>query len=207
MLNRKKCPRCNTKVKEKYSFCPSCGKNISNSEDIQEWGMIGKNDFESITNEIKMPAGINMLFNTLMKNIDKEMKKQEKQPHGISISIATNNGIPEKINVQGINQGKKDLKKERFSKKISENKIKEMIKLPREEPITSMKRLSNSILYEIKMPGVKSIDDIAINSNENSIEIKALTKEKTYFKVIPFGLPIINYSLEKDILILEFEAD
>ncbi len=39
---------------------------------------------------------------------------------------------------------------------------------------------------------------------ENSIEIKAITKDKAYFKIIPLNLPIINYNILKEKLILEF---
>lgn len=207
MLNQK-CPKCNTKIKNSYSFCPSCGKNLSEKEDSQEWGLIGKNDFENIVNEIKIPKGINMLINSLAKTLDKQFKELDKNvktqnspSKGISISIAT--GLP-----QNMNQQKTKLKEEkRFSKSVSENKMKEMSKLKKEEPKTMMKRLSDSIMYEIEMPGVKSIEDISINSNANSVEVKGLAKDKTYFKIIPFGLPITNCTLEKENLILEFKAD
>ena len=41
--------------------------------------MLGKNDFENIVNEIKLPAGINMIFNSLMKGLDEEMNKELKK--------------------------------------------------------------------------------------------------------------------------------
>ena len=212
MFKKKKCPRCKSKIKDSYSFCPSCGMNLSGKEDRQEWGMLGKNDFENLVNEIKLPAGINMLFNSLMKGLDKQLgeldkdrKKQQKPTKGISISISTNPFAQQTNNPQ--NQTKKKDNQTNFSKQISNEKLKKIASLPKEEPQTTMKRLSNSILYEIKMPGVKSTDDIAINSHENSVEIKALSKDKAYFKIIPFGLPIIDYNLEKGNLIIEFEAN
>lgn len=207
MLN-KKCPRCNAKIKDAYSFCPSCGQNLSKKEDPQEWGMIGKNDFENMVNEIKIPKGVNMLINSLAKSLDKQfreldkdVKNSNKRPKGISISIGT--GLPQNINPQT----KKPKEKTRFSKSVSEDKIKKMSKLKKEEPETMMKRLTDSIMYEIKMPGVKSIEDISINSHENSVEVKGLSKDKTYFKIIPFSLPITNYTLEKDNLVLEFKTN
>ena len=38
---------------------------------------------------------------------------------------------------------------------------------------------------------------------ENSIEIKALAKNKAYVKRIPINLPIINYDFSKEKLVLE----
>ncbi len=56
------------------------------------------------------------------------------------------------------------------------------------------------------MPGVKSIKDISIRSLENSIEIKAIAKEKAYYKIIRIGIPIIRYNFDKEKLTLELEA-
>ena len=76
----------------------------------------------------------------------------------------------------------------------------------KKEPKTNVKRLSNTVIYEINMPGVKSLDDISIVKLENSIEIKAVAKDKAYFKLIPVNLAILDYELERGKLILELEA-
>jgi len=34
--------------------------------------------------------------------------------------------------------------------------------LPRHEPATNIRRLSNKVVYEIEMPEIKSIEDISI---------------------------------------------
>ena len=76
--------------------------------------------------------------------------------------------------------------------------------LPRENPKTSIRRFSNKIVYEIDVPGVKSIEDVSIAKLENSIEVKAVSKKKAYSKIIPINLPIINCQVENSILFLEF---
>jgi len=38
---------------------------------------------------------------------------------------------------------------------------------------------------------------------ENSIEIKAFSKDKAYFKFLPIALPLLGYKLLKEKLILE----
>lgn len=216
MFKKKKCPRCNKKIGENYNFCPNCG-NRFDSEDDGEWGMLGKNDFTSPMNEIKLPIGFNALFNSIMKNLSKELdgqlhkdffpsnKPKKTKKDGISISISTFGNSPPKIKVTQLGdkqQKTKEIEKVK-SNIFTKEKIKEFSELPKEEPETKIRRLSNKVIYEIKMPGVKSKEDISIMKLENSIEIKAIAKTKAYKKIIPISLPIKNYNLSNGKLILE----
>lgn len=216
MFKKEKCPKCKKKINEKYSFCPYCGANTDNGED---WGMLGKNDFQSLTNELKLPLGFNSIFNSLMKNLSKEFETQMKdvQPQkktikkdGISISISTfGNGAPRVMvkefgksgaqNIDGENKKTEKFKQTFFTKE----QAKEFSILPKEEPKTSMRRLQNKIIYELEMPEVESAGDISILKMENSIEIKAIGKNRAYSKIISINLPIKNYDLEKGKLVLE----
>ena len=54
--------------------------------------------------------------------------------------------------------------------------------------------------------GVVDVEDVLINQLENSIEIKALSKDKVYSKTLNINLPILSYELEKGNLILELQA-
>ena len=216
MFKKKKCEKCGKKIDEKFSFCPNCGSQI-NSENDEDFGMLGKNDFMPLADEIKLPFGFNAIFNSLMKNLSKEFEEQLKgnipqgQPKnlkkdGISISISTfGNGAPKiKVSPMG-NQG---MEQEKTAEKIKKNnftkeKIKKFGELKREEPKTNIRRLSNRLVYEIEMPGVKTIEDISISQLESSIEIKAIGEKKAYAKIIPINLPIKNYDLLEGKLILE----
>ncbi|MFW6233080.1 MAG: zinc ribbon domain-containing protein [Nanoarchaeota archaeon] len=219
MIKKNKCKRCGSKISKKDKFCSSCGFNLEkdNKEDL---GILGSNDF--IGGEIKLPMGFNMLLKTLMKNLDKEMNnmnnKNKTKKSGISINFSNQPGKePEiKINSFGDNPffkgnlkqiNKKEPKKEEnfFSKKFSDKKIKEFSKLNKKEPETEVRRFSNSVVYEIKIPGVKSLEDISINKLENSIEIRAISGKEGYFKTIPIALPIKNYFFEKGVLSLELK--
>ena len=218
MFKKRKCQKCGNKIDEKYSFCPYCG-NRFDSENQEDWGMLGKNDSISM-NEIKLPMGFNAIFNSLMKNLSKEFDEQlsknhfpteDKQPkkvgkEGISISISTFGNGPPKIKVTPI--GKPKLEQEKEIEKIKPNtftkeKIKKFAGLKKEEPKTNIRRLSNRVVYELEMPEIKSIDDISIIKLENSIEIKALGKNKAYIKTIPINLPIHDYNLSEGKLVLE----
>ncbi len=220
MFKKKSCKRCGKKVDNKYDFCPYCGNPIN--EDKGDWGMLGKNDFIP-SNELGLPKGFNMIFNSLMKNMSKqfnEMNKLDKNPkkpikkNGISISISTSNNGSPKIrvksfgnnNIQNQAQKQKPQPKKNFSKSFSQKNAKKFSSLPREEPKTNIRRFSDKVIYEIEVPDVNSIEDVSITKLENSIEIRAITKDKAYFKLIPINLPITNYNLKEGKLILELDS-
>ena len=232
MFGKKKCKRCGKKIDKEFSFCPGCGMPAKdNYENESDWGMLGTNDFfpEFQTAEIKLPMGLNMLFNSLMKNLDKEFKnmdemfgkneiiqKKQKFPArsgGISISISTATGKQPEIKVHSSGNIPEFRQKEQQIKKAFEEnldaptkKLEKFSKLPRKEPATDIRRLSDKVIYEIDLPGVKSLKDVSIIKLENSIEIKAVAKDKAYFKLIPINLPIINKKLSQEKLVLEFGA-
>lgn len=165
---------------------------------------------------------LNKVLNQTMKMLEKEMQKsmQESMKN-------TNNQNPERginnphfelfingkrINPENIKVTQKPIQfTEKTKVKKSENKnrffsgenIKKFSNLPKEEPKTDLRRLPDKIIYEIIIPGVNSIEDISIIKLENSIEIKAVSKNKAYSKVIPINLEIVNYEIQKGKLILE----
>ncbi len=224
MFNRKKCANCGKKLDEKYDFCPYCGYKLDSNEEEDDWGMLGKNDFAPVADELKLPMGFNKLFNSLMRNLSKEFDEQlsknyfqtgEKQPNkvkreGVSISISTFGNGPPKIKVTPMGNAREpkyEKQPEKVKQKIfTREKIKEFAGLEKEEPETSITRLSDKVVYEIELPGVKSLDDISIIKLESSIEIKAIAKDKAYAKRIPINLPVSSYNLSEGKLILEFKA-
>jgi HSP20 family molecular chaperone IbpA len=220
MFKKGKCKKCKEKIDEKYSFCPYCGNSLSEDKNEENWGMLGKSDFMPSANRIKLPLGFNTIFNSLMKNLSKEFEGEFNKNHfqtnekpggmkkdGISISISTFGNGPPKIKVTQLGE-KPKLQQEEIKEKVKSNmftkeKIKKFSDLPKEEPKTEIRRLSSKIIYEIKMPGIKSLEDISIVKLENSIEIKAITKNKAYLKTIPLNLPITDCNISEGKLILE----
>ncbi len=176
----------------------------------------------------KLIRDIDKQFRELDKNIGEAKMKRTNIPvhsQGISIKVGSSpDGQPvikvrqfgpgQKIQLQPIKEIKqggksnKSTKKEEIklpTKKLTKAQQAKIAKLPKEEPKTQVRRLTDKIIYEIILPGVKNEKEIMINKLENSIEIKAFTKDKAYFKLIPVSLPIKNYYLEKDKLILELK--
>ena len=218
----KKCKRCGRKVKREYEFCPFCGFNMKREQEEKDFGLLGKADELGLSN-MRMPFGFNTLFNSLLKEVDKQFREldkeiakekiKEKRPdfaNGISISISSENGKQPQIKVNAFGPNFKQFEqqtkiKEKPLPQITEDKTRKLINLPRKEAETKVRRLSNKIIYEINLPNVKSIENVIINKLENSIEIKAFAKDKVYFKLIPVKLPILDYKLEDEKLILELK--
>lgn len=91
--------------------------------------------------------------------------------------------------------------------KIKEKRKFRWFKRPKEivEAKTSVKRTLDGLKYEIEVPGVKSVDNVEINELNNSVEVKAFSKDKAYSKVIPVGFKIQDYYLDNGKLILQLK--
>ena len=220
MFKRNECKKCRRKISEKYEFCPYCGNSLNENLKNEDWGILGKNDFlgneEQLSNSLFGGIGggiLNKILGNTMKMLEKEMQKEFK-----------NQNMPSRTNFELIINGKrinpKNIKITRYPPKqkvkqiiqpkknfptFSEENSKKFSRIKKQEPKTIMRRLSNKVIYEIEIPGVKSINEISIVNLENSIEIKAFTKDKAYSKLIPINLPIIGYNLSEGKLVLELE--
>jgi hypothetical protein len=229
----KKCSNCKKKSSKSANFCSYCGNKFK--ENKEGFGMFGTSDEFNDISEIKLPLGFNMLFRSIMKELNKQLseldnplqleqnmqtqkRKNVKKIHvmpmkGISISISSVQGTAPEIKVQSFNgKSQKSQKVSNLKRKstdyqtISGDKLKLIGDLPKEEAKTSLRRLANKLVYEIFLPGVESLDNIALKQLENSIEVKAIGKDKAYFKLIPVHYPIQRYALKDEKLILEMDS-
>jgi len=141
------------------------------------------------------------------ENAEKNIQSKNPEAVGINIDIRTTNDGQPVIQIKKFGDINKE--KEKFqgmkNKILTEEEKEKYSKFPRKEPITKIRRFSDKIVYEISLPGVKNKEDVIINKFQNSIEIKALSKDKVYFKLIPLALPIKNYKVDKEKLILELK--
>src|SRR3972149_463584 len=80
MIGKKRCGNCGEKVEDSYNYCPYCQAPLKDLFEEGDWGLLGRNDFVE-PGEIKLPMGLNTLFNSLLKNLNKQMKDidQEKE--------------------------------------------------------------------------------------------------------------------------------
>jgi HSP20 family molecular chaperone IbpA len=209
---KKKCPKCANKLSRKYQFCPYCGFNFSRDDnyDSEDYGFLGRDDGGNI-GETFGNIPMNKLIKTAMKMTEKMMKdiQQQNNPPKQHYNNA-NMDIQFFVNGKRVFSNNENPRiKERASKvkkSISKEKAEQFAKLPKKEPVYKMRRMGEKIIYELEVPGVENIEDILINQLENSIEIKALSKNKVYSKIINLNLPIIRYVLDNGNLILELQA-
>ena len=224
MFRKKRCENCREKISDKFEFCPYCGKRANEEYEKENWGMLGKNDFADefgmFSNSLFGNAGfgvLNKMLGSAVKMLEKEMQKEMNQQNkdvkrGFELFINGKRINPENIKItkRQIPVLAKEQTKQIENKELKtfdKEQQKKFAKLPREEPKTNIRRLSNRIIYEIEVPGVKTIEDVSVLKLENSIEIKAISNEKAYSKIIQINLPIIDYKINKEKLILELTGD
>ena len=220
-MSKKKCPRCKEKIKNSYEFCPSCGfplqKNSKNKH-----GLLGKNDYVEEDNFSPINSGfggfsgkiIDKMLGNFIKIVEKEIIKginEPKSPKNFPLSntriklmingkeVTPNIGIPKKQTIEKTNSKKLPIE-------FSKENLKKFKKMKKVEPSTSVRRIGDKLTYELRIPGVKSINDISISKMEEGIEIKAVGNKKAYSKNINIDLPLLKYMLSKGILSLEMDT-
>lgn len=230
MFSKKTCQRCGRKTSKNNSFCPNCGFPLGKERIREEFGMLGENDSFSETDPFANPflngmgglssSFMNKMFSHTMKMLEKEMgreikgtgKNQKKDSFPKTKIRLMINGKEINLNNLEENQNsdkkakQKQIKPMKF-KRFSDEQAKKFSALPKKEPKTDLKRIADKINYEIEIPGVESVEDVSITPLENSIEIKAVSKEKAYSKSIPINLPVTAYEFSKGLLVLEFKGN
>jgi len=210
MFKKKKCSKCEKKLNDSFSYCPDCGKSTTSNK--EEYGLLGRNDFPEIVSQSpfdSMFSGftgnmVGKMLNSAMKSLDKEMRKVESSEARMprtKFKLMINGKEVDLNSGKPANQKPKTLPVKQIP--LPENTLKEFSTLPQETPKTNIRRLSDAVIYEIAMPGVKSEKDISIRDLGKSIEIRAVTKDKAYTKTLTLGLPVMSYTLDKETLILE----
>ncbi|MDO8508720.1 MAG: hypothetical protein Q7S27_03480 [Nanoarchaeota archaeon] len=204
-----RCDNCNSKVNQKFSFCPYCGISMLDEEKyMKDYGFLGKGE-EMEESMIPPQLGmgitdklIGSLMNNLMKSLDKQFKQMNKGYNGEEIK-----SFPNGIRIQiGSSQNSKKPNKSIFEKAVSEKQLEKMNSLPREKAETKIKRLSDKIVYELSTPGIESPQDVFVSRLESGYEIKAIGDKKIYVNSLPINLPLKSLSLDNNKLLIEFKT-
>lgn len=206
---RKRCKNCNEKVKKSYNFCPNCGAKQNNSK--EDFGMLGKSDFEENNNNFRSSFSDKMLMKMLgsaMKMLEKEFEKEspsKNQKPTPRLKLMVNG--KEIFNNSGKNDStKKDENLKKLPIEFSKDNLKKWASLKKIEPKTNLKRIDEKIFYELEVPEVESIKDISIINLEKSIEVRAIGKKEAYQKTISIDLPLSKYTLFNGKLTLEINT-
>lgn len=220
MFNKKVCNNCGEKINSKSNFCSNCGFNLGGSS-RDDYGILGRNDSFSNLGDDNLRGGIfgglgggmfdrmlNSAVKMLEKEIQRDMKNSNRQrDHNSSFELFVNG---KRITPQSEKGAGRNVRQEKVKKlnlpTFSEDKRKKFQSFSREEPKINLKRYPDSLVYEIGVPGVSSDENISILKLENSVEIRAVGKDKSYFKILQVGLPLIDYSLSRGVLLLKFKS-
>jgi|TARA_Y100000310_G_scaffold342053_1_gene443534 hypothetical protein len=217
------CPSCGSDLnsnfeKEDFGFL---GRNDSVEEPIQD-------SFPNFSDSFmdKMFSTAMKMLENQMRNLNEEVARNPNHPMNPRNKRHRQN-LPNDLNIQFFVNGKKvfnnpnnqhlnnqnnqqqtqaQVNQIRIDPKVFTDKLKKSSKLPKKEPQSKLKRISNKIVYELHVPGVKSVEDILINQLENSIEIKALSNKHLYSKSLNLNLPILRYKLKNDFLTIELQG-
>jgi len=228
MFGKKKCAHCDRKIEKDFEFCPYCAQPLKNKKD---YGLLGNDDYSDPLMNM-MPGNMNNLLgssfidkmmSSAIKMIEKEIKNEQLESKIKKLNFSQN--IPtifelfingKKINLPGNIAGIQVEKMPKSSENkstqknkipiVSEETLQKSAKLPRKEAKTHLTRTSDKVIYELDAPGLISLNQVLVNKLENSIEVKAYTEKVVYFKTLPIKLPLMQYSLKEDKLILEFKA-
>jgi len=196
----KTCSNCAKKIEKDFNFCPYCAFPIKKQQEKDDFGMLGKDDsLKDMQNPLAL-NGMSNIINTLMGQLGKELTGGA-MPGNFKIQISTNPmGNPSLIRKQP---------KRRIEKineiKVDDQESERRKNLPRKEAESNVRRLSDSIIYEVKVPGVYKKDQIVITRLDNCFEIKAFSDNVCYIKTIPLNADLIKSYLKDENLVLELK--
>lgn len=211
---KKKCHSCKEKVDRKFLYCPWCGVPLKDKRTVQEdYGMIGNNDeveLQQAVNDLKLPFGFNGIVNSLMKQIEKEMANMDNtagpKPKGFKIQISTGMPKMQAMNPQPVDQTKRVSSVEAFNERVSEEEQERRVKLKQVPAKSTIRRLPEGLIYEIETPGVTAKKDITLTKLEQSLELKAYTKDKCYVKKLPSKVEILGMAIKGDKIFLRLKG-
>ncbi len=223
------CPWCSTELKKQIEHKEEFEKELKPMtknfpfpfnlifKELIDQLEVGLRDFDSIMeNELNE--------NELIKEMEKELEETNltKTPGKLdNVKLKNEISIPQiNINIRQLDNGQPVVQIKQIGKGpekeidlpdyknriLTSDEEERYSKLPRKEPSTKVRRFSDRILYELSVPGVKNKKDILINKLQKSIEIKALSKEKVYSKMIPTSLPIKKYDFKEGKIFLELKS-
>jgi len=161
--------------------------------------MLGRDDSARRAQEdLKLPFGVEKIMNSLIGQLEKQMGSMdfdgEGMPKGIKIRVARG--------PQANNVAKKKIRMPEISEQESERRI----GLPKVEVESKVRRLADTIVYEIETPGVRRNEDVVLTELASGIEIKAYSKDKCYVKFIPLKVEVLGWKVDRDRVMVEIKG-
>ena len=203
---KKKCSDCGQKIEKGFNYCPYCGAGFRGSE--SGYGMLGLDDFGGeIRQEQKLPFGMERIMGSLIKQLEKQMGSMDFEggqgmPKGFSVRISRGGPLGGRREMVGGRSEKQAVVVE----DVSEAEIERRMSLPKVEGSSRVRRLADSIVYEIETPGVRRKGDVVVTRLETGLEIKAYSEDKCYVKFIPLKVELIGWNVEREKVFVEIRG-
>lgn len=193
MWRNKHCPCCAEKVGKDWKYCPHCGTQLHRPMDI----------FEEVEEAFKE-------FDKFFSPRFFKFPSFPFRGGGISITITSKSGEEPKVQVSTFGDYKlfePEIKQRLGVKpKVKEVEMEEA-KAPAvtEEPEMVVEQLNGKQVLKLKLPGVRSVEEVDVRKLEQSIEVRARVGNKAYFKLIPIkpDAEILDKRYKKETLELE----
>ncbi|HRZ85973.1 MAG TPA: zinc ribbon domain-containing protein [Candidatus Paceibacterota bacterium] len=216
------CPHCGLNMKsmsknsEDYGFL---GKNDSDDLNFESQMPFMFKMLKPLMNELnKQMSAMDSEMRKELEGVKKiESKTENKRMPSTSFSIFVSAPGQKPIRVnrvitsdgriieQNMSNKPKEIKTEILGlPKVNSSVLQKAKKLIKVEPETLVRRLSDKIVYELKVPGVKSVKNLNISKIENGYEIKAFSDKEVFTKNLTLGMPLVEHYIEDDSLFLEF---
>jgi len=202
----KTCSNCAKKIEKDFIFCPYCAFPVKKQQEKDDFGMLGKDDsLNNLQHQNQNPlaalGGFDKIFNSLLGQLGKELGNNG-MPGNFKIQISTANPMSNPALIR--KQPKRRLEKINDIK-VDEQEYERRKNLPRQEAESNVRRLSDTIVYEIKVPGVYKKEQIVITRLDTCFEIKAYGDNACYIKTIPLNAELLKSYLKGENLILELK--
>lgn len=163
-----------------WNYCPSCGE--------EKKGLF-RNPFKGFGEKIFTKS-----FDKMFRQVFDSMQDADLDSLGSKnfvIKMSNLDGTPD-IKVYDSNSRPVQESNSDESKPLKNKVLKNV-----EEPEASVKQVGSSLLVELSIPSVKSINDVEITRLGESVEIRAYGKGKSYFKMI--SVPDASRVLKKEL--------
>lgn len=172
-----KCWNCSNEMDKSWTYCPSCGEQKKT---------FFRNPFKGFGDKFFMKS-VDRMFKQVFDSIDDDFMTGDSK--SFTIKMSNLDGEPD-IKIYDSTKPVSEPKSE--AKKVVDRVLKNV-----EEPDARVKSEGNSLFLELKIPSIKSINDVEITRLGESVEIRAFGKDKSYFKVL--NAPASSKVLKKEL--------
>ena len=167
----------------------------------EDFGMLGADDGGEVQEELRLPFGMEKIMGSLIKQLEKQLGSMDfedgKMPKGIQIRVARGPSLGVRNKGSGIREAGVVVSREESDRRAS---------LPKIEVESRVRRIGDSIIYEIEAPGVNRKDDVVLTDLATGLEIKAYSGDKCYVKFIPLKVQVVRWSVEREKVFVEIKG-